>query len=265
MPDSYSDSSNAPIDLWLTWYDQITDPILLENMAQLMSETERAQQARYHFADDRLRYLVTRALVRTVLSRYGRVHPAEWEFRQNPYGRPFVAAHQAPAGVHFNISHCKGLIALAVARGIEVGVDVENMLVRRPSLDIASHFLAPSEVAQLHAIPEALQHERFFEFWTFKESYIKARGLGLSLPLDCFSFDLSQPGHVRLSVDAAIGGDADHWDFWQCKPTSAHVLALCAQRREARLQPPRVRSLVPGLEALTCDIRWMMSPRLVFS
>lgn len=251
MPDSYPDSSSAPIDLWLTWYGQITDPSLLANMAQLMNEPERAQQARYHFADDRLRYLVTRALVRTVLSRYCRVRPAEWEFGQNSYGRPVIAAHQAPAGLHFNISHCRGLIALAVARGTEVGVDVENVSVRQPLLDIASHFFAPSEVAQLNAIPEALRHERFFEFWTFKESYIKARGMGLSLPLDHFSFDLSQPGQVRLSVDEAIGGDADQWDFWQCKPTGAHLLALCAQRREGRLQPPRVHSVVPGFEAQT--------------
>jgi 4'-phosphopantetheinyl transferase len=85
----------------------------------------------------------------------------------------------------------------------------------------------------LQTLPEPLQPLRFFQYWTLKESYIKARGMGLSIPLDRFSFDASQPTRITFSVDPILEDDAAHWTFWQWSLAEGYLLALCAQRRDA--------------------------------
>ncbi|WP_257389120.1 4'-phosphopantetheinyl transferase family protein [Tahibacter caeni] len=237
------------VDVWLAFYNEITDAALLEHFSSLLSRAEREQEARFHFADDRRRYRVTRALQRTVLSRYAPVAPTDWSFATNDYGCPRVAAtHAAAAGLSFNLSHTRGLIALAVTRDRAVGVDVENLAVREVAVGIADRFFAPVEVEALAAVPAAQQQHRFFEYWTFKEAYIKARGMGLSLPLDKFSFRFPEQGAVQLAVDAELGDDAGRWRFAQYRPTPEHLLALCVEHGGPLRAPPvRLRKVVPAV------------------
>ena len=189
-------------------------------------------------------------MVRTALSRYAPVQPDAWTFTKNAYGRPAVAGAIA-AGVPlardltFNISHTRGLIALAITRGRELGVDVENLATRNVSLDIADRFFSTVEVHDLADTPEHAQQERFFEYWTFKESYIKARGMGLSLPLDGFSFEFPQHDAVRISIDPGLDDRADRWSFWQYRPSNEHLLAICAERLSDTPPAISLRRYVP--------------------
>lgn len=239
------------IDLWLVRDDQVADDMLLSQMRALLSPAERAQEPRFHFPHDRKRYLLTRALVRTVLSRYAPVAPADWQFAANAHGRPRIALEGAGGcgagceGLDFNLSHARGLIALAVARHRTLGVDVEQVSARRGSLDIAQRFFSPREAADLAGVPALALQERFYEYWTFKESYIKARGRGLSLPLEQFGFTFPSHGEVHLSVDSALDDDAARWSFWQMQPTPEHLLALCAERTPAQATVLTVREAVP--------------------
>ncbi len=238
------------VDVWLTRYDQLADPHLLERLGGLLSDEERQQEARFHFADDGLRYRVTRAMVRTVLSRYAGLAPADWLFTANAYGRPEIAArvgqqHRDAADLCFNLSHTRGLIALAVSRRRALGIDVENLSVRQFSLGIAQHFFAPREAADLARQAPALQQDRFFEYWTFKESYVKARGMGFSIPLDQFSFDYPGPWAVRMCTDPVLGDPAERWSFWQFRPTPHHMLAICAERVGRGASLVTMRHLVP--------------------
>src|ERR1051325_230593 len=176
------------IHLWLPLYDEIADEDLLSEYRTLLNTAEKEQEKRFYFARDRLRYLVTRALVRTVLSQYLSIHPRDWIFSTNAYGCPEIANAEARgACISFNISHTHSLIVLGVTRHRELGVDVENVQAREALIDIADRYFSPPEVAALNAVPAQQQQYRFFEYWTFKESYIKARRMGLSLPLDKFS------------------------------------------------------------------------------
>lgn len=234
------------IDVWLAFYHEIADAHLHKEYRELLTPQERSQELRFYFADDRRRYLVTRALVRTVLSRYFEVAPADWRFSANPYGRPMIAnvAHQQ-CGLCFNISHARGLIALAVARHREVGVDVENVSTREVSLAIADRFFSASEVAELTCVPRERQQDRFFEYWTFKESYIKARGMGLSIPLQLFSFHYPHERAVRIDIHPKLGDDASRWSFWQFRPTDAHLMALCVERRGSGVPTVTIRKVIP--------------------
>jgi 4'-phosphopantetheinyl transferase len=226
-------ASERNIHVWLAFYDEIVDESVCARLRTLLSEAERAQEFRFHFADDQKRHLITRALVRTVLSRYVAIAPTEWTFSTNRFGRPQISNQEIQARqLSFNISHTRGLIALAVTHGLQLGVDVENVSARKISLDIADHYFAPTEVAELARVPSDRQQDRFFEYWTFKESYIKARGMGLSIPLDQFSFHYPHEGAVRIQIQPALGDESDRWSFWQFRPTPENLLALCVERRD---------------------------------
>ncbi|MCE3608229.1 4'-phosphopantetheinyl transferase superfamily protein [Massilia sp. P8910] len=238
--------TSQQIDIWLAFYQTITAPELQAALLELLNDAERQQQIRFYRPDDRLRYLVTRALVRTTLSRYAPVAPADWTFIPNEYGRPAIGnPHPDARSLNFNVSHTRGLIALAVTRERVLGVDVENLATRQVSDGIAEHFFAPAEVAELATVPEDRRQDRFFEYWTFKEAYIKARGMGLSIPLDRFSFHFPDERKVALAVDPELSDDGARWRFWQFRPTPEHLLALCAERLDGAIPHVTVRTVIP--------------------
>jgi 4'-phosphopantetheinyl transferase len=217
-----------------------------EGYRALMSKDEEERMARLVFERDRRRFLLTRALVRTMLSRYASVPPAGWSFIANVHGRPEI--FDRPRGVpdlRFNISHTEGLIACAVTIGREVGVDVEH-IGRRLTHDVAGRFFAPREVDDLKALTEDEQHKVFFDYWTLKEAYIKARGFGLALPLGDFAFKLSPPSPPQITFEPSLDDDPATWQFVQDWPTPQHRLALAVRRDRADL-PVRIRSVVPKI------------------
>jgi 4'-phosphopantetheinyl transferase len=247
--DAASAASRHDIDIWLTYYNETIDDRQLPGLRSLLSDEEAARERHFYFADDRKRYLVTRAMVRMLLSRYAPIAPERWVFSKNAYGRPVIADAIAAAetearDLFFNLSHTRGLIALAVTRGRELGVDVENIAARTVSLDIAKHFSA-TEVAELSRVAPDRQQDRFFEYWTFKESYIKARGMGLSLPLNGFSFEFPQRDAVRIRIDPALEDQDEHWSFWQYRPSAGYLMALCAERTGGRPPSINLRTCVP--------------------
>ena len=212
----------------------------------LMSPDEHERMARFIFDRDRRQFLLTRALVRTMLSRYAAVPPAAWTFIANVHGRPEIL--DRPRGVpdlRFNLSHTDGLIACAVPIGREIGVDVEHIQ-RRLTHDIAGRFFAPREVSDLKALPESEQPRAFFDYWTLKEAYIKARGFGLALPLADFAFTLAPPAPPRIAFEPSLDDDPETWQFAQDWPTPHHRLGLAVRREGADL-PVRIRKVVPTI------------------
>jgi len=238
--------SQVEIHLWLAYYDRNDSDKTYEAYREVLSERERQQELRFYFLRDRRRYILTRALVRTVLSTYVSVRPQDWLFSANAYGRPEIMNAQGRgAQLSFNISHTHSLIVLGITKRRALGVDVENVRTRKISIDIADQFFSPSEVANLSALPPAHQHDRFFEYWTFKESYIKARGMGLSIPLDKFSFRFPHDRAVVLSIDPSLGDRSDRWQFWQFRPTAEYLVAVCAERVDTQSPSIVVREVVP--------------------
>ena len=218
------------IHLWLSFYEEI-DVHLHPAYRKLLHPAEREQEPRFYFETDRRRYLVTRALLRTVLSRYAPLEPPQWMFSTNDYGKPEIANAQVrKQRLAFNLSHTRNLIVLGITRGRSLGVDVENLRRRKASIEVADHFFAPQEVAALTAEPAEKQQYRFFEYWTLKEAYIKARGMGLTLPLHKFGFHYSDDHSVKITIDPDLGDDAARWQFWQFRPSPDYLAAICGER-----------------------------------
>ena len=249
--------SPTEIHLWLAFYEE-ADEELHGAYREILEPEEKEREPRFHFAADRRRYLVTRALVRTVLARYVPLAPRDWRFAVNAYGRPEIASPEGrSAGLTFNVSHTRDLIVLGVTRGRALGVDVENVGGREFVTDVARRYFAAAEVSALARVPAAQQHHRFLEYWTFKESYIKARGMGLSLPLDRFSLHFPGDHEVELRIDRELGDDARRWELVQLRPSPEYLLAVCAERVAPAASQLVVRQTVPLLReellAMPCE------------
>jgi len=202
------------VHLWYLFTDEVTEGSLLAAYATWLTDEERARHDRYLFEHSRHEYLLTRALVRSTLSRYAPVAPAAWRFRANDYGRPEI---DDPRYRHlrFNLSNTRGLVACVVAVEREVGVDVEDTTRTGETVSIADGFFSRAEVEALRACPPEGRRSRFFDYWTLKEAYIKARGMGLSLPLDQFSFLLDPGAPIRIAFGPQITDDPATWQFAQ--------------------------------------------------
>lgn len=214
-----------------------------------MNEEEKVRQQRFHFERHQHQYLITRALVRTVLSRYASISPADWQFQKNDWGRPEIKDNSCEVPLKFNLSHTDGLIVCAVSLGYEIGVDLENRSRREVNLKIADRYFAPDEVAELRSLPESQQMDRFFDYWTLKESYIKACGKGLAIPLNQFCFDLGRPGEIAISFDNALDDSPKQWKFYRFNPTSEHWAALAVQCGSNLSLELKATKLVP----LSCE------------
>jgi 4'-phosphopantetheinyl transferase len=208
--------------LRLDRFAQSPETELLARYGALLTPEERVRQARPTIEKRRREVLLTRALVRSVLSSYTGADPLSWRFGVGEHGRPFI---EGPAPFDFNLSHTEGMIVCLVTETAMPGVDVEFMSRRGQLDDIAEHFFAPFECAALRAQSAKDKRRRFFTYWTLKEAYIKARGAGLTLPLDAFWFDV-EGGKPAIRLDPRIEDDPAAWQFESLDLSDQHRCAV---------------------------------------
>jgi 4'-phosphopantetheinyl transferase len=177
-----------------------------------LDDGERARAARFVGAQDRIDFIAAHALARALLAAFGGRKAAEWRFAEGLHGKPRIDAALGCDDLRFNISHTRGLVACAVTRGHEIGVDVEAWDRLRSGRDIAARFFTPDEVALIRAAPLAEEAITFFRLWTLKEAVMKATGLGFRLALDAFAVT-AEPPSVRFYRD--ISDDPALWHFAQ--------------------------------------------------
>ncbi len=216
--------------LWWARPERFTDPAELARYREVLTDDERVKTDRFRFERDRHTCLITRVLARTTLSRYGNVPPERWRFRANDHGRPEILEPASP--LRFNLSHTSGLAVCVVSRDREVGVDVESLERVGHWLDLAERYFAPREAAALRRLAAEEQPARFLEYWTLKESYIKARGLGLAIPLADFSFDLpaGSPNDIAIRFTPAIDDASSRWQFGLGRLGAGHLIATAVER-----------------------------------
>lgn len=219
--------------MW-TWAVDDLDDALRAELLTLLTDDERARHDRFLVPSPKVQFVAARATLRRALSlRHPDVHPTEWAFATNEHGRPHVIG--PVTGSHFNVSHTHGMIAVALADHADVGVDVESVTRRGETVKIANRFFSPDEVRDLHALHESLQRDRFFDLWTLKESYIKARGMGLAISLSRFSFcfddnAVSRPSRPTLRCDPGLDDGARWWSLCTDRSPGFRVSLTVAHR-----------------------------------
>ena len=242
------------VHLWYAFHDDVGDPALTAAYDELQSDEEKARQARFVREQDRDLHRLTRAVQRTVLSRYAPVAPRDWVFDRDHYGKPAIAG---PGGVpwpRFNLSNSAGLVACAVSTTIPLlGVDVEQASERVEVEQLADRFFAPVEAADVRALPRAHQMHRFFSYWTLKEAHIKACGQGLSIPLDQFAFRLGPGGDIAVEIDPRLGDDAAAWRYRLFRASERHFAAIAARIGPGRELIIKAARCVPLRDATLPD------------
>lgn len=224
----------APVKLWLCANDDLAPAIAGVLATHWLDEHEQEIAGRFLFERDRRQYLVAHTLVRRALALEAGLAEAELVIFRSSRGRPFL---QPPDGglprggpeLDFNLSHANGYNLLGVMRGQRIGVDVERLGRDAHALDTVVETFAPEEQQWVaKAAPGHSRDRRVLRLWTLKEAYSKARGLGLGLPFDEFSFDLAEDRGVkgfRPPADDLAG----RWRFVELEPVPDVLVAVAVQ------------------------------------
>ena len=239
-PDSWPAPTDAlppgrdEVHVWRASLDQ--SAFVVEQLRGTLAGDEKVRAGRFHFERDRVRYVVARGGLRAVLGRYLGVPPGRLRFDYSPYGKPSLAAEFGGGELDFNVSHSHSLALLAFARGRALGVDVEHLRAGAADDRLAERFFSANEVAALRALPAARQTRAFFDCWTRKEAYVKARGEGLSFPLADFDVSL-RPGEPAALL--CVRGDereAARWTLRALDVAPNYAAALVAEGRDWQLK-----------------------------
>jgi 4'-phosphopantetheinyl transferase len=219
--------SNPAIHVFLGSLDDVDISDIQSACTELLCASERQQAERFTSDRRRREYVLAHGLVRAALSRFApQVAPTAWRFTRNRYGRPFISLPQTAEPLHFSLSHTDGFVACAVSPCERVGIDVEATDRPAAYLEIASAFFSTAELADLMSLPPAQQKERFFDIWTLKEAYAKARGMGLQLRLDQFSMHFAPQRKPRITFSRDLPDGPESWRFSQFSPSPRHRLAV---------------------------------------
>jgi 4'-phosphopantetheinyl transferase len=204
-----------PNDVWAT-------ADAMQTATRWLQPAERERFERFRHASDRAMFLLGRVMARAIVGRALGVAPTAWRWREGPRGRPEI--DEPAAEFSFNIAHSAGLVVCALARQVQVGVDVEHR--QRPALDraIVSRYCSPAEVADIESHGPDGWHDQFLSYWTLKEAYLKARGLGIAVPLAELSFTLKPSGIVLEHLGTLAGSNAQ-WAFDLRRVGPHHVVA----------------------------------------
>ncbi len=198
----------------------------IDSFRRTLSADERSRSDRFHFERDRAHYIAGRGILRRLLGQYLGCPPEDLRFESNKYGKPALTDR----ALDFNVSHSHGIALFAVTTRAQIGIDVEK--VREDFgdyLSFSERFFAPGERAALRALPIEARHRAFFTCWTRKEAYIKARGEGISHPLDAFEVSVSPEDApaVLKTVDGPM--DAANWHLEELVPGGGYVAALAVR------------------------------------
>jgi 4'-phosphopantetheinyl transferase len=217
------------LHLWCAYPDDLLDEEATQACARLLSEDERARWQRFKFEKHRREYLATHALARIALSHHSGVSASALRFRFNEYGKPSI---DPDCGLHFNLSNSLGLVVCLTSEGAEVGVDVEARARSASIAEVGPRMFSVQELEQLENLREDDKPERALRLWTLKEAHIKARGIGLALPLNKFSFLFEGANNIHMELDPDLNDSPERWRFCLLDYRD-HCIALMVQSSAA--------------------------------
>lgn len=204
-------------------------------LAALLSPDEQGRVARLFFTQDKSRFTICRAVLRSILGRYLDTDPAQVHFYYGNRGKPFIAETGTGMSLHFNLTHSHELGLCAFTRDGRIGLDLEFMRPLPNAEAIAMRFFSFREFHKLSTLPAQHRHQGFFNCWTRKEAYIKATGDGLSYPLDQFEVSLAPGEPVRILNVTTDPKEAERWSLYSIMPAPQYVAALAVEGRNHQL------------------------------
>jgi 4'-phosphopantetheinyl transferase len=206
----------------------------LDELERTLSADEIARADSFYFERDRRSFVAARGILRTTIANYLATPPSALRFSYNEFGKPHLEGSREVCDLSFNVSHSGGLALIAIALARDVGVDIEVIDESVRTDEVAKHFFSASEVAALARLPQSLRTSGFFNCWTRKEAYIKARGMGLSIPLDSFDVTLI-PGEPAALMRTEDSLDVSNWKIENLEIDSRYAGAIAAAGRDWKI------------------------------
>ena len=218
------------VHVWTASRDAPDD--VVEAMRSLLDVDERKRADRFAFPVDRRQFAVGRGLLRTILGRYLDRPPGSLRFVANAHGKPGLDPRMGvDVPIRFNLAHSGPWVVYALTLGRDIGVDIERIRPEFGGFAIAERFFAPGEVATLRALPDDSRPLAFFQGWTRKEAYIKAKGKGLALPLDEFEVAIAPDRPAALIATLPDPAEAARWSLVELPAEPGYVSGLCVEGR----------------------------------
>ncbi len=219
----------SDVHIWSVDLDQLDDPVFAND---LLSKDEKEKNARFRFNRDRDRYVFARATLRILLSAYLQISPLSVLFHYNKFGKPSLNQMNAP---EFNISHSDRMALLAFGHVDQVGVDIEKIRPSFATTQVAQQFFSPHEVHRFNHLDDGQKSAKFFNCWTRKEAYIKAKGMGVSLPLDSFTVDFESEEPTQLKQSDQFPHDVEHFMIHPISAGDDYRAALAVSQKDVNI------------------------------
>jgi 4'-phosphopantetheinyl transferase len=222
------------VKVWYSTLESLTSDFIASK-SSLLSLEERLQWEKFRYDRDRDRYLITRVMTREVLGSYLGIEPQALRFQRSPTGKPELERGLYTRHVEFNITHCEGLVALALAQG-SVGIDAEPKN-RQIELDVARLVLTSQEQSELQSWPLEHRRYRLLQYWTMKEALVKAMGIGFSKPLDSVSVQFTAESKPQIRFLQEEASESRIWFVFQSADQFADHLFSLALKHPIRSTP----------------------------
>ena len=232
IPSGWPRLSDDEIHVWCVELDAAGEEAAL---AACLSAEERERAGGLLSGTHQRRFVVARGMLRQLLGRYLGQAPDAVAFSRGAHGKPFLPE----GGLRFNVSHSHELALYAIACNREVGVDVEWMRPQVAHERIAARFFSLEEQEALAQVPVEERRAAFYNIWTRKEAYVKARGDGIAAGLGTFAVSLGAEAALLRSDEGR--DEVERWKLMALEPADGYVAALCGAGAEWRMQGWRWR------------------------
>ena len=239
-------SDAADVQIWTAptegWSEAIVSGLL-----DTLDPSEKGRSARFRVEAARVHYVAAHALARFAIGRALGRNSRSLEFDYDSFGKPHLVG---VTDLGFSLSHSDGLVGCALGVHREIGIDIENMRQETDLDAISDVAFAVSEREWVAASPTGDRRERFFQFWTLKEAYLKAKGVGFSHPPDEAVFDLAEQ-QPRLKSDDGFVAD---WRFGSMRAGVAHIVSVAVRTSSVAPVAGTWLSVSPGSAQPPFDI-----------
>lgn len=220
------------IHLYMCRMHWVDDDALLTRYHEMLDDGERERHARFRFDRDAKLFLISHALMRTALSDFANtdsnIDPASWRFETNTYGKPEIAPGDGTPRMRFSLSHTHGLAVCAVTASEDIGVDAEAINRNTDVAALVPRILSPSEQIRFQLAAPDMRRSHFLSLWTLKEAFVKARGLGLNLPVEELSFFMNH-GAIKFGCTTAAESSPQDWAFSLMQPAAEHCVSVAVR------------------------------------
>jgi 4'-phosphopantetheinyl transferase len=202
-----------------------------DSLLSLLDREERERHDRLRLAKSRANYFTAHVLLRLVLSQYVDLPPSAWIFKRTAHGRPEISNEGVPP-LRFNLTHTDGLSACIVTLHDDCGIDAEQLDTRHNLQQVAKRMFSPFEAHELEQMNGEKRLRYFYCRWTLREAYVKARGVGLSLPTREIYFNIDRNGRISAQFSAKLDDDTPRWKFELIYPGNCHVISVALASRK---------------------------------